>query len=203
MSTTAKWVVGIVVGIGVVVIGGVLAIAALLPVARVEGDSPPPSVVEEAPPATEDTPPVTVVEPPPATDLPDGRWFGFATVNGDNGLTMVTIDLAEILTGEEARRAAVEAGVIEEGEDLPNDFFIHDPDDEIEILTLADAPVIKVLSATTPERFLSIDAATLESLFNGSYTGEPVYGITPDLAAPMNITVEDGFITIIESVYLP
>lgn len=188
MSTTAKWIIGILVGIGVIVVGGLLAIAALIPVTRVEGQSPPPTVVEEA---------------PPAADLADGRWFGFITVNGENGPTVVTIDLAEILTGEEARKAAVNAGVIEEGEDLPNDFFIHDPDDEIEILTLADAPVIKVLSATTPERFLSIDATTLESLFNGSYTGEPVYGITPDLKAPMNITVEDGFITIIESVYLP
>lgn len=203
MSTTAKWIIGILVGLGVVVVGGVLAIVALIPVTRVEGDSPPPTVVDEAPPATEDTPPSTVVEPPPATDLPDGKWFGFVTVNGDNGPTVVTIDLAEILTGEEARRAAVEAGVIEEGEDLPNDFFIHDPDDEIEILTLADDAVIKVLSAMTPETYLSIDAATLESLFNGSYTGEPVYGISPDVSAPMDITVEDGLITSIESVYLP
>lgn len=203
MSTTAKWIIGILVGLGVVVVGGVLAIVALIPVTRVEGDSPPPTVVDEAPPATEDTPPSTVVEPPPATDLPDGKWFGFVTVNGDNGPTVVTIDLAEILTGEEARRAAVEAGVIEEGEDLPNDFFIHDPDDKIEILTLADDAVIKVLSAMTPETYLSIDAATLESLFNGSYTGEPVYGISPDVPAPMDITVEDGLITSIESVYLP
>lgn len=136
-------------------------------------------------------------------DLPDGKWFGFVTVNGDNGPTLVTIDLAEILTGEEARKAAVDAGVIEEGEDVPNDFFIHDPDDEVEALTLADDAVIRVLSGMTPETYLTIDAATLESLFNGSYSGEPVYGISPDLAVPMDITVEDGFITIIESVYLP
>lgn len=203
MSTTAKWIIGIVVGIGVVVVGGVLAIVALIPVARVEGQSPPPTVGEEAPPATEDSPPTTVVEPAPVADLPDGKWFGFVTVNGDNGPTLVTIDLAEILTGEEARKAAVDAGVIEEGEDVPNDFFIHDPDDEVEALTLADDAVIRVLSGMTPETYLTIDAATLESLFNGSYSGEPVYGISPDLAAPMDITVEDGFITIIESVYLP
>lgn len=203
MSTTAKWIIGIVVGIGVLVIGGVLAIVALIPVARVEGQSPPPTVVEEAPPATDGSPPTTVFEPTPAADLPDGEWFGFVTVNGDNGPTVVTIDIAEILTGEEARKAAVDAGVIEEGEDLPNDFFIDDPDDEFEILTLADDAVIKVLSAMTPETYLTIDAATLESLFNGSYAGEPVYGISPDMPAPMNITVEDGLVTIIESVYLP
>jgi hypothetical protein len=203
MSTTAKWIIGIVVGLGVVVVGGVLAIAALIPVARVDGESTPPTVVDEAPPATEDTPPSTVVEPPPAADLPDGEWFGFVTVNGDNGPTRVTIDIAQILTGEEARKAAIDAGVIEEGEDLPNDFFIDDPDDGIEVLTLADDAVIKVLSGTTPETYLTIDAATLESLFNGSYSGEPVYGISPDMPAPMSITIEDGLVTIIESVYLP
>jgi hypothetical protein len=117
---------------------------------------------------------MTVGEPAPTADLPDGKWFGFVTVDGDNGPTVVTIDIAEILSGEEARKAAVDAGVIEEGEDLPNDFFIYDPDDEIEVLTLADDVVIRVLSASTPETYLTIDASTLESLFNGSYSGEPV-----------------------------
>lgn len=202
MNTFAKWIVGIFAVIGAVVAGGVLAIAALIPTARVEGESPPPIVVE-VPPVTENTPPPTIVDPPPATDLPDGKWFGFVTVNGDNGPTVITIDLAEILTGEDARKAAADAGVIEEGEDVPNDFFIYDPDDKIEIVTLADDAVIRVLSATTPEKYLTIDATTLESLFNGAYIGEPVYGITLDVAAPMDITVEDGVITVIESVYLP
>lgn len=198
MNTSAKWIIGIVVGLGVVVVGGVLVIAALIPVARVEGESPTPTVVE-APPPTENTPP-TVVDPQPAGDRPDGKWFGFVTVDGDNG---PTLDLAEILTGEEARKAAVDAGVIEEGEDLPNDFFIDDADNKVETLTLADDAVIKVLSAMTPETYLTIDAATLESIFNGSYQGEPVYGIGPDQAAPMDITVEGGVVTIVESVYLP
>lgn len=203
MKTSTKWIFGIVVGLGVVVVAAVLAIAALIPVARVDGDSAPPPVVDETPPTTEGTPPSTADDPAPTADLPDGKWFGFVTVNGDNGPTVVTIDLAEILTGEEARRAAVDAGVIEEGEDLPNDFFIEDPDDETETLTLADGAVIRVLSATTPETYLTIDAATLESLFNGSYSGEPVYGMGPDMPAPMEVTVEDGLVTIIESVYLP
>lgn len=179
-------------GIGFVVAGGVLAIAALIPTARVVDHSPTSPVVT-APPATEE----------PAASLSDGEWFGFVTIDGDNGSTVVTIDLAEILTGEEARKAAVDAGVIEEGEDVPNDFFIFDPEDDVEILTLADGAVIEVLSGTSPETYLTIDADTLESLFNGSYSGEPVYGISPDMPAPMNITVEDGFVTIIESVYLP
>jgi hypothetical protein len=203
MNTSAKWIIGIVAGLGVVVVGAVLAIAALIPVARGDGDSAPPPVVDEAPPTTGGTPPSTVDEPAPTADLPDGKWFGFVTVNGDNGPTVVTIDIAEILTGEEARKAAVDAGVIEEGEDLPNDFFIDDPDDEIEVLILADDAVIRVLSATTPETYLTIDAPTLESLFNGSYSGEPVYGMSPDVPAPMEITVEGGLVTIIESVYLP
>jgi hypothetical protein len=203
MNTSAKWIIGIVAGLGVVVVGAVLAIAALIPVARGDGDSAPPPVVDEAPPTTGGTPPSTVDEPAPTADLPDGKWFGFVTVNGDNGPTVVTIDIAKILSGEEARKAAVDAGVIEEGEDLPNDFFIDDPDDEIEVLTLADDAVIRVLSATTPETYLTIDAPTLESLFNGSYSGEPVYGMSPDVPAPMEITVEDGLVTIIESVYLP
>ncbi len=192
MNTTTKWIVGIVVGIGVVVVGGVLAIAALIPTSRVVDGSPAAPVVP-APPGTEE----------PATGLSNGEWFGFVTVNGDNGSTVVTIDLAEILTGEEARKAAVDAGVIEEGEDVPNDFFIFDPEDDVEILDLADSAVIEVISGTSPETYLTIDADTLASLFNGSYSGEPVYGISPGMPAPMNITIEDGFVTTIESVYLP
>ena len=82
-------------------------------------------------------------------------------------------------------------------------FVYDDPDDEIEVLTLADDVVIRVLSASTPETYLTSDVSTLEALCNGSYSGEPVYGMGPDTPAPMNITVEDGPVTVIESAYLP
>lgn len=61
------------------------------------------------------------------TRLPNGdiRALGFIdAVWESGGVRYLSIDYAEMLTGPEAIAAAVEAGYIEPGEDLPNDYFI-------------------------------------------------------------------------------
>lgn len=61
------------------------------------------------------------------TRLPDGtiKALGFIDrVWEAGGTRYLSIDYAEMLTGEEARRAAVEAGDLPPGEDLPNDYYI-------------------------------------------------------------------------------
>mgnify|MGYP001039290046 CR=1 FL=1 len=79
----------------------------------------------------------TVTEPPATTTTeqlssaetlqPDGtiRGMGFIDKVWDEaGVRYLSIDYAEFLTGEEARQAAIDAGDLEPGEDLPNDYYI-------------------------------------------------------------------------------
>jgi len=61
------------------------------------------------------------------TRLPNGniRAMGFIDeVWESGGVRYLSIDYAEMLTGEEAVTAAIEAGEIAPGEDLPNDYYI-------------------------------------------------------------------------------
>ena len=152
----------------------------------------------------------TTTQPPPPTQppgeqpLPDGEYFAYVTVGEDEtGEIILGVDLAEMLTGEEARLAAIEAGVIEEGEDVPNDFFIDNPEVVMELVHLADDVEIMVISGTDTSQVITIDAAQLESLYEGTYSGEAVYGIIAGLPIAMELVVEGGVVTEAHAVYLP
>lgn len=67
-------------------------------------------------------------QPPPSptvAGMPGGETFAYLVEVGSDS---VTIDPARMLTGEQARAAAAEDGVIGPNEDLPNDFYIVNPD---------------------------------------------------------------------------
>jgi hypothetical protein len=93
--------------------------------------------------------------------------------------------------------------LISEDEDLPNDFFIANPDPRVFTNPLADDAVISVISGDDPGREIRVSSEELTALFNGSYSGEPVYGIVPDQPIVMNITVTGGEVTSARAVYLP
>ena len=60
------------------------------------------------------------------TVLPNGdiKAMGYIDEAFEYGMRSIRIDYAEFLTGDEAKQAAIAAGVIGPGEDLPNDYFI-------------------------------------------------------------------------------
>jgi hypothetical protein len=61
------------------------------------------------------------------TRLPNGHIRGMGYIDKvweSGGVRHISIDYAEMLTGDEAKAAAVAAGEIQPGEDLPNDYFI-------------------------------------------------------------------------------
>ncbi len=143
-------------------------------------------------------------EPEPEPALPDGTVFAMVTVGSDeSGETTLGVDVAEMLSGEEARDAAVADGVIEEGEDLPNDFYIDNDETEYELLHLSDDAEIRVISGTDTGQMISIGEEQLIELWEGDYAGEPIYGIVASVPMAMNVTVADGVITEAEAVYLP
>jgi hypothetical protein len=147
---------------------------------------------------------VSPSEPEPAPAIADGEWFAMVTVGEDeSGSMTLGVDLAEMLTGEEAREAAVEDGVIGEDEVLPNDFYIDNPEIVYELLRFTDDREILVLSGNDPGQSLRIEPAHLAELYKGTYTGEPIYGVAPGVPIAMNVSVLDGEITRTAMVYLP
>lgn len=153
---------------------------------------------------TTTTQPPSSTQPPGEQPLPDGEYFAYVTVGEDEtGAITLGVDLAEMLTGEEARLAAIEAGVIEEGEDLPNDYFIDNPEVVMELVHLADDVEITVISGTDTSQVVTIDAAQLDALHEGTYSGEAVYGIIAGLPIAMELVVEAGVVTETHAVYLP
>lgn len=74
------------------------------------------------------------------TRLPNGRIRAMGYIDRvweSGGTRRISIDYAEMLTGEEAKAAAVEAGEIAPGEDLPNDYFIRNVNPEKREFTVA------------------------------------------------------------------
>lgn len=186
MSTTAKWVLGIIIGALVLIVGGVaLGIISIIPVRVVSDGAGDPVPTEIA-------------------AIADGDWFAFVSVGEDEtGAVVLGIDLAEMLTGEPARLAAVEAGVIAEGEDLPNDFFIDNPETVYELVPPADDVRIVLIPADDTAGQLVTDAAGIAAVYDGTWTGSDVYGVVPGTPIAMEITIEDGRVTEASAVYLP
>lgn len=188
MKTTTKWLIGALAVLAMGVVALVLGVLSWLPFQR---------QVDEVPQAP--TP-----EPTPAAAIPDGDWFGLVTVGRDeSGTITLGVDLAKMLNGHAAHDAAVKAGVIGEDEDLPNDFFIENPESVMELMHLADGALISVISASDVSQELAVDAEDLEALYEGTYMGSDVYGIVPGQPIVMNLSVRGGLITEMSAVYLP
>jgi hypothetical protein len=190
MQTSTKWVVGVLVFLAVSVVAVGLGVLAFFVPVRVDTDSGQGG-------------PTPVVEPPVAP-IPDGEWFALVTVGEDEtGHVTLGIDLAEMLSGQAAHDAAVDAGVIDDDEELPNDFFIDNPESVLELVHLVDAVTITVLSGDNPATGRIIDVDELVALYEGSYEGPAVYGIAPHQPIAMDVTITDGLVASASAVYLP
>ena len=180
MRASAKWAIG-----ALALAAGALSLAASLSVFPFEREA------EAEPP-----------EPSPA--LADGRYFAFVIAGIDEtGAHSMGVDLAEMLTGEKARRAAVEDGVIEEGEDLPNDFYIDNPEIRYELIGVADGVIFEMITGDDTTKRIGLDVDDFAALYNDDYVGPGIYGVVPFEPTAMDVTVVDGLIGGAEAVYLP
>lgn len=98
--------------------------------------------------------------------LRDGRYFGYVRgVDPSLSRPTIRVDVAEFLTGDEANKAAAAAGVIEEGESVPNDYFVQNLNKSVVALPVAnDVSVTHVQCAPTcrekiPGRFAAFAAS--------------------------------------------
>jgi hypothetical protein len=145
----------------------------------------------------------TTTSPPGAEAIADGTWFAMVTVGEDEtGEMTLGVDLADMLSGEEARQAAIEDGVIEDGEDLPNDFYIDNDDQILELLHVTEDAQFALISADDIGQKVLVDSEVLADVYEGTYTGDPLY-TAAGAPFPMEVTVGDGVVTGAEQVYLP
>jgi hypothetical protein len=136
--------------------------------------------------------------------IADGTWFAFVTVGEDEtGEMTLGIDLAEMLSGEEARVAAVEDGIIAEGEDLPNDFYIDNDEQVMELLHGAEDAQFALISGSDTAERVVVNAPILVEVYEGTYSGEPIYGVAAGTPIAMEVTISDGLVSGGEAVYLP
>jgi uncharacterized protein YuzB (UPF0349 family) len=106
----------------------------------------------------------------------------------------VEFDEVQILTGDEARRAAVDAGAIEEGEDLPNDYWLHDDSTATERLTVDPAATVFIYDCSAACEPVAVDL--------GAFLRGEVQPYGGDHAV-VEITITGEMITSVVEIYLP
>lgn len=154
--------------------------------------SPPPNTTPVASTAS-----ATVV----VTTLPEIEQFAF--VRGIDQ-SEIRFDPATMLTGEEAVEAAQADGVLAEGEDLPNDFYISNPDREETVATLDPDGAYYLIGFSSYGGALVNRQLTLEELvavLNGE-NAEAFYGIIPG-DVPMILTLDGNTAVAAHQQYLP
>jgi hypothetical protein len=134
------------------------------------------------------------------TTAPEIGQFAFVRAIDESE---IRFDPATMLTGEEAVEAARADGVLAEGEDLPNDFYISNPDTEETVATLDPGGTYVLVGFdrynALIDRQLSLD--DLIAVLNG-VNNEAFYGIIPG-DVPMNLTLVGGTVVSARQQYLP
>lgn len=132
--------------------------------------------------------------------LADGKHFGYLKNLSSGSHPSMEFDLAEMLTGGEATRAAREDGVIGPDEAVPNDYYISNREKE-KLLVAPDHDTEVILATWDTESIPTPSRATygdLACIFgNDQELGESVRH------NPFWLTVRDGRIALIEEQYLP
>ena len=126
------------------------------------------------------------------------EFFAFVLSVDDSEMTF---DRAEILTGEEAHDAAVAAGVISEDEDLPNDFFIANPDEESQSAALSAAGTYVLLGFDEGQAIEEVPVDR-DELIAALQDGEGYYGIVVG-ETPMTLVISGGEVIAASQVYFP
>lgn len=144
--------------------------------------------------------PVPNPTPTPLPSFPDGETSAWIT--GVSDLT-ITVDPAEMLSGQAAHDAAVEEGAIAPGEDLPNDYYIANPIREAVEVSVADTARVTVFALDTTGAIVEAEISLVDLAAAFAGDGEfSVYGLDPS-AFPVTLTVEGGGVTAISQVFLP
>lgn len=130
----------------------------------------------------------------------DGRHFGYIR-SIDLDARTLSIDLAAFLSGDAADRAAADAGEIQPGEDVPNDYFIDNGEEEYATVRLAGDVAVRVVGQAP-----DLVDGELEP-FAEAFSERPDE-IQPDaiyhgVTSQYWVTIQNGEVVAIEEQYLP
>ncbi|MDH3538857.1 MAG: hypothetical protein OEP52_02580 [Acidimicrobiia bacterium] len=124
----------------------------------------------------------------------------------DAGATTVAADTAEMLNGEAAVAAAREDGVIGADEDLPNDYYIRNPDESTTEFTVSPDVVVTLQACYDGGECVTTEEVDLDT-WSVLLGGEDDPGLDWDWYGagqlPYDFTVEAGVIVEVQEVYLP
>ena len=156
------------------------------------GDSPPPNTT----PVASTTTSATIVP----TTAPEIEQFAFVRAIDESE---VRYDPAMMLTGEEAVEAARADGVLAEGETLPNDFYISNPDQEETVAALDPDGAYYLIGFDSAGALVDqqLTLKELVAVLNG-VNAEAFYGIIPG-DVPMTLTIDGETAVAAHQQYLP
>lgn len=134
----------------------------------------------------------------------DGRHFSYVkSVDSASTPATVQVDIAEFLSGEEANAAAAEDGLIAEGENVPNDYYVRNEDKSV--VTLDVASDVRVTHIQCPDSCTDGISGQFDA-FAASFgdTGEKT--LLDEYRGAQSqywVTVRDGEVVAIDEQYLP
>lgn len=135
--------------------------------------------------------------------LDDGRHFGYVrSVDTSSEPSTIEFDVAEFLIGEAANDAAEDDGAIEEGEGVPNDYYIRNGDESVETLTVS--PDVTVTRVHCPAGCEEGTAGDFDG-FAASFDDQEA-SLADDYRGAHSqywVTVEDGEVAAFDEQYLP
>ncbi|HQF93941.1 MAG TPA: hypothetical protein PLS46_07255 [Microthrixaceae bacterium] len=135
-----------------------------------------------------------------ADAVPDGTSFGYVTAINIGGST-VTIDIAELLTGDAAVTAAIEDGALEPGEtSIDNDYYVRNKNPKLRTVTVGPTAPVNVLSSPGSPDLESGNLQKLAEALTAVPVGDPAEG-GPRL--PVQIVARGGLISRIDEVFFP
>ena len=143
--------------------------------------------------------------------MPDGvreHAYVMDVETEDDGSYVLTIDSAQLLTGDEANQAAVEDGFIDEGGTVPGGYYIVNESSELEELVLdPDAPVALNVCLDDGECDVpvGVSAELWVDMLNGTIPDGQLDGFKWYLGGnlPYALILDSGTVVGIEEQYLP
>jgi hypothetical protein len=118
-----------------------------------------------------------------ADELADGRHFGFVVGDGSTA----SFDVADFLTGDDADAAAAEDGLIADGGEIENDYYVRNPEERAQLVDFGEDAVVRVVDCEAGCGLVAADTAAL------------LDRATP---TPVWLTVRDGVVVDAEEQYL-
>jgi hypothetical protein len=133
--------------------------------------------------------------------ISDGEYFGFVRQVAADALVF---DPAELLSGEAAVAAARADGAIGPTEELPNDFYIRNPEKEEVRLEVHPSARFTLIGLTSTGELADevVSLGELAKLWSGADDTSQYYGFAVG-ELPMTLIVSDGAVTEAAQQYLP